>query len=82
MDELIGRLAAEAGIGSAVSGRPVGIMPGFLRNKGASDKVQILIIIDEIQSAACKLFRLDRDKAGAGQIGEIIKGTPGLSQFA
>jgi hypothetical protein len=36
----------------------------------------------EIQSIARELFRFGRDKIGADRMGEIIKGTPGLSQFA
>ena len=36
----------------------------------------------EIQSVARELFRFGRDKIGADQMGEIISGTPGLSQFA
>ena len=36
----------------------------------------------EIQNVARELFRFGRDKIGAEQMGEIIKGTPGLSQFA
>jgi hypothetical protein len=121
MDELIGRLAAKAGIDSAVAEKTVGIMLGFLRSEGPSDKVQALIDqipgaeaviaasatggglgrlmggglmalgtklmglglgISDIQSVARELFRFGRDKIGADQMGEIIKGTPGLSQFA
>jgi hypothetical protein len=36
----------------------------------------------EIQSIGRELFRFGRDKIGADQMGEIIAGTPGLSQFA
>ena len=36
----------------------------------------------EIQNVARELFRFGRDKIGADQMGEIIAGTPGLSQFA
>jgi len=36
----------------------------------------------EIQSIARELFRYGRDKIGADQMGAIIAGTPGLSQFA
>ena len=36
----------------------------------------------EIQSVARELLRFGRDKIGADQMGEIISGTPGLSQFA
>jgi hypothetical protein len=38
--------------------------------------------IGEIQNIARELFRFGRDKIGADQMGEIIAGTPGLSQFA
>jgi hypothetical protein len=43
MDELIGRLAAKAGIDDAVAEKTIGIILGFLRNEGPSDKVQALI---------------------------------------
>ena len=43
MDELIGQLAAQAGIDSAVAEKTVGIILGFLRDEGPSDKVQALI---------------------------------------
>src|ERR1700736_6911848 len=43
MDELIGQLAVQAGIDSAVAEKTVGIILGFLRNEGPSDKVQALI---------------------------------------
>ena len=120
MDELIGRLAAKAGIDAAVAEKTIGIVLGFLRNEGPSDKVQVLIDeipgaeaaiaasgggglaklmggglmalgsrlmalglgMGEIQSVARELFRFGRDKIGADQMGEIIAGTPGLSQFA
>ena len=119
MDELIGRLAAKAGIDSAVAEKTIGIVLGFLRNEGPSDKVQALIDqipgaeaaiaasnggfsrlmgggvmavgtrlmalglgMNEIQGVARELFRFGRDKIGADQMGEIISGTPGLSQFA
>ena len=121
MDELIGRLAAKAGIDNVVAEKTVGIMLGFLRNEGPSDKVQTLIDnipgaeaaiaassaggglgrlmggglmalgtrlmglglgIGEIQSVARELFKFGRDKIGADRMGEIIAGTPGLSQFA
>ena len=121
MDELIGQLADEAGIDTAVAEKTVGIILGFLRSEGPSDKVQALIDtipgaeaviaasnegggltrlmggglmavgtrlmalglgIGEIQNIARELFRFGRDKIGADQMGEIIAGTPGLSQFA
>jgi hypothetical protein len=45
MDELIDRLAVKAGIDNVVAEETVGIMLGFLRNQGPSDKVQALIDI-------------------------------------
>src|SRR5260221_13416289 len=121
MDELIGRLATKAGIDSVVAEKTIGVVLGFLRNEGPSDKVQALIDqipgaeaaiavsssnsglarlmggglmavgthlmglglgMSEIQSIARELFRFGRDKIGADHMGEIIAGTPGLSQFA
>jgi hypothetical protein len=121
MDELIARLAGKAGIDDAVAAKTVGIILGFLRSEGPSDKVQALIDripgaeaaiaasnnggglgkwmggglmalgtklmglglgMAEIQNIARELFRFGRDKIGADQMGEIIAGTPGLSQFA
>jgi hypothetical protein len=121
MDELVGQLAAKAGIDIVVATKTVGIILGFLRNEGPADKVQALIDkipgaeaaiaassnggglgrlmggglmalgtklmglglgMSEIQNIARELFRFGRDKIGADQMGEIISGTPGLSQFA
>jgi hypothetical protein len=121
MDELIAQLAGKAGIDGAVAEKTVGIILGFLRSEGPSDKVQALIDripgaeaviaasnnggglgklmggglmalgtklmglglgMAEIQNIARELFRFGRDKIGADQMGEIIAGTPGLSQFA
>jgi hypothetical protein len=121
MDELIARLAGKASIDDAVAEKTIGIILGFLRNEGPSDKVQVLIDripgaeaaiaaannsgglarlmggglmalgtrlmglglgMGEIQNIARELFGFGRDKIGADQMGEIISGTPGLSQFA
>lgn len=43
MDELIGRLAATAGIDPVVAEKTVGIILGFLRKEGPSEHVQVLI---------------------------------------
>jgi hypothetical protein len=43
MDELIGKLASKAGIESVVAEKTIGIMLGFLRSEGPSDKVRALI---------------------------------------
>jgi len=121
MDELVGRLATNAGIDTVVAEKTIGIVLKFLRNEGPADKVQVLIDqipgaeaaiatadgnagfsrlmggglmalgtrlmalglgISEIQRIARELFTFGRDKIGADQMGEIIAGTPGLSQFA
>ncbi len=121
MDELVGRLATEAGIDRAVAEKAVGIVLGFLRREGPSSRVEALIEqipgaeaviaasdsstglmrlmggglmavgtrlmglglgMGDIQQIARELFRFGRDKIGADQMGEIIAGTPGLSQFA
>jgi hypothetical protein len=121
MDELVEQLAAKAGIDRAVAEKTIGIILGFLRKEGPSDKVQVLIDriagaesaveasnksnglsglmggglmalgsrlmglglgIGEIQNVARELFKFGRDRIGADQMGEIISGTPGLSQFA
>jgi len=121
MDELVGRLATKAGIDGAVAEKTIGIVLGFLRNEGPSDKVQALIDqipgaeaaiaasnsngglsrlmggglmavgtrlmalglgMNEIKNVARELFSFGRDKIGGDQMGEIISGTPGLSQFA
>jgi len=49
MDELIGQLARKAGIDDAVAETTIGIILGFLRSEGPSDKVQALI--DKIPGA-------------------------------
>jgi hypothetical protein len=121
MDELVEQLAAKVGIDRAVAEKTIGIILGFLRREGPSDKVQVLIDripgaegaveasnkssglsglmggglmalgsrlmglglgIGEIQNVARELFKFGRDRIGADQMGEIISGTPGLSQFA
>ena len=49
MDELTRWLATKAGIEDAVAEKTIGIILGFLRNEGPSDKVQALI--DKIPGA-------------------------------
>ncbi|WBL81037.1 DUF2267 domain-containing protein [Bradyrhizobium xenonodulans] len=121
MDELIGRLATNASIDSAVAEKTVGIILGFLRSEGPSENVEALIDripgaeaaieasrsggglsrlmggglmavgtrlmglglgMSEIQNVSRELFHYGRDKIGADQMGKIIAGTRGLSQFA
>jgi hypothetical protein len=59
---------------------------GFSRSKGcglmAIGSRLMALGMSEIQGVARELFRFGRDKIGADQMGEIISGAPGLSQFA
>ena len=121
MDELVDQLAVKAGIDKVVAEKTIGIILGFLRKEGPSEKVQALIDripgaecavqtsndsaglsklmggglmalgtrlmglglgMSEIQNIARELFRFGRDRIGTDQMGEIISGTPSLSQFA
>jgi hypothetical protein len=43
MDELVGRLAAKAGIDDAAAEKTIGIILGYLRSEGSSEKAQALI---------------------------------------
>jgi len=61
MDELVGRLAAKAGIDDAVAEKTAGIILGFLRSEGPTDKVQALI--DSIPGAEAAITASER---GAG----------------
>jgi hypothetical protein len=68
MDELIGRLAAKAGIENAVAESTIGIILGFLRNEGPSDKVQTLI--DSISGAEAAIAA----SSGSDGIGSLMGG--------
>ncbi|HEY8334674.1 MAG TPA: DUF2267 domain-containing protein [Tardiphaga sp.] len=73
---------AEAAIeSSGTSGGLGGLMGGGLMALG-SKLMGLGLGMGEIQSVARELFKFGRDKIGADQMGEIIAGTPGLSQFA
>jgi hypothetical protein len=65
MDELVGRLAVKAGIDNAVAEKTVGIVLGFLRNEGPSDKVQALI--DQIPGAEAAIAA-SSDGGGFGSL--------------
>ena len=43
MDELVGRLAAKAGIDDAVAEKNIGIIPDYHRSEGVFEKVHLLI---------------------------------------
>jgi hypothetical protein len=72
MDELIGRLAAKAGIDDAVAEKTIGIILGFLRSEGPSDKVQALI--DGIPGAEAAIAA---SAGGGGLIGLMSAGMMG-----
>jgi hypothetical protein len=73
---------AEAAIEAPGGGSGLaGLMGGGLMALG-SRLMGLGLGMGEIQSVARELFKFGRDKIGADQMGEIIAGTPGLSQFA
>ena len=80
---LIDRIpGAEAAISAAGNGGGLGkLMGGGLMALGTK-LMGLGLGMSEIQSIARELFRFGRDQIGADQMGEIIAGTPGLSQFA
>jgi hypothetical protein len=68
MDELIGRLAVRAGIDDAVAEKTVGIILGFLRNEGPTEKVQALI--DKIPGAEAAIAA----SSNGGGLGKLMGG--------
>ena len=80
---LIDRIpGAEAAIAASSSGGGLArLMGGGLMALGTR-LMGLGLGMGEIQNVARELFRFGRDKIGADQMGEIIAGTPGLSQFA
>jgi|SRR5579859_3844862 len=79
IDEIPGADAAIAASNS--SGALARLMGGGLMAVGTR-LMGLGLGMGEIQNVARELFRFGRDKIGADQMGEIIAGTPGLSQFA
>src|SRR5260370_21048259 len=67
MDELIGRLAVKAGIDNVVAEKTIGIILGFLRNEGPSDKVQALI--DKIPGAEAAIAASSNSGGLTGLLG-------------
>jgi hypothetical protein len=67
MDELIGRLAAKAGIDDAVAEKTIGIVLNFLRTEGPSDSVQTLI--DNIPGAEAVIAASDKSNGLARLMG-------------
>ena len=72
---------AEAAIAASDNGGLARLMGGGLMAVGTK-LMGLGLGMSEIQNVARELFRFGRDKIGADQMGEIIAGTPGLSQFA
>src|SRR4051794_26484656 len=58
-----------------------GLMGGGLMALG-SRLMGLGLGMGQIQNVARELFKFGRDRIGADQMGKIIAGTPGLSQFA
>jgi hypothetical protein len=72
---------AEATIAASNNDGLVKLMGGGLMAVGTT-LMGLGLGMGEIQNIAREFFRFGRDKIGADQMGEIIAGTPGLSQFA
>jgi hypothetical protein len=72
---------AEAAIAASSGGALARLMGGGLMAVGTK-LMGLGLGLVEIQTVARELLRFGRDKIGADQMGEIIAGTPGLSQFA
>lgn len=73
---------AEAAIAASNSGGGLsGLLGGGLMALGGK-LMGLGLGMGEIQSIARELFKFGREKIGADEMGEIIAGTPGLSQFA
>ena len=80
---LIDRIpGAEAAIAAERNaGGPSRLMGGGLMAVGTR-LMALGLGMSDIQNIARELFRFGRDKIGEDQMGAIIAGTPGLSQFA
>src|SRR5260370_37065207 len=68
MDELMGQLAAKAGIDNVVAEKTIGIILGFLRTEGPSDQVQALI--DKIPGAEAAIAASSNN----GGLGRVMGG--------
>jgi hypothetical protein len=72
---------AEAAIAASNNGGLAKLMGGGLIVVGTK-LMGLGLGMSEIQNVARELFKFGRDNIGADQMGDIIAGTPGLSQFA
>jgi hypothetical protein len=73
---------AEAAIAASNSGGGLARLMGGGVMATGTRLMSLGLGIAEIRNVARELFRYGRDKIGADQMGEIIAGTPGLSQLA
>ncbi|MCZ0733764.1 hypothetical protein [Phreatobacter sp. AB_2022a] len=126
MEDLINRVAAAAGIDSALASKAIGMILGFLQKEGPSEPVQQMLAalpgstalieqasgggggglmgmvgglmgggimglganlmgagldMGQISSVGKELIAFGREHAGEDVMGQIVGGTPGLSQF-
>jgi hypothetical protein len=70
MDELIGRLVAETGIGRAAAEKAVGIILDFLVKEGHPDKVQPLLA--KLPGAQALIGKADQRGDGTGSMGGVM----------
>src|ERR1700733_9762524 len=70
MDELIGRLVAETGIGRAAAEKAVGIILDFLVKEGPPDKVQPLLA--KLPGAQALIGKADQRGDGTGSMGGVM----------
>src|SRR5260221_14233488 len=73
---------AEAAIAASGNDGGLGRLMGGGLMAVATKLMGLGLGMGDIQNVARELFTFGRDKVGADQMGEIIAGTPGLSQFA
>lgn len=66
MDELIGRLVSEAGVGRAAAGTAIGIILDFLNKEGPSDKMQLLL--GKLPGAEALLQKTAAEGGGMGGV--------------
>ena len=66
MDELIGRLVANVGVGKATAEKAVGIILDFLSKEGPPDKVRPLI--DKLPGAAALIQAQQASDASGGKL--------------
>jgi hypothetical protein len=79
---LIDRIPGEAAIAFSNNNAGFGRFSGGGLMAVGSRLMALGLGMSEIQGVARELFRFGRDKIGADQMGEIVSGAPGLSQFA